>query len=596
MKTSFNKRKKGEGFNNNSFIKRPQRLTLEKTKDHTISNTNRTKNNLIKKNMPFNGNKISNNKPNDIKKLLEKQNNNNNKPIKQLKFLNTNHKINKLYQTISNSKDKKFKKKITKLPNNNNDKNNNSNYMIKIKTKTNIKTRMYTISNPISFSICSYSTKIYDKGKGKYKDKKKFNNSNYKSREKSSDILREKSRDKSRDKLRNKSRDILRIKSKDISREKFRNKSRDLLREKSRDKSRDKSDVSSIDIKKTKSKNYKYNSNCITQRQHKSIAIIKKKNIDYISKNIRNISKISKNSNVTSDKKEKNIKTEKKKESKNNRNNDIKKNRNNVNDKNEKRHSISSKYDLYTDRKPAPSSSEKVQVYINNIFNTYIKFNNNKINKDYLLTESTMSKNERNSLNISYTQNNISVKTQSSKSKSKDRMIKKYDYNHLLYKTELNLNNEKNKKLIETRRNSVLKKRDSSTGESIMEYKYDYISPLNVHRKIFSFKKNEIIDIKNINNYIVIVKKKCDSSLNKKRVYFDSFYKERYMEKNNNNYSSDYDTFYKNILINDYSINARTQRNIVFYCDKIKQMNVLIKPRNNLKLRFYRHSKRNSVI
>jgi hypothetical protein len=594
MSSFINKKKKADESYNTSFIK-SQILTLEKTTENNSTNFNKTKKNIIKK---INGNKmtkITTNKPKDIKRQLEKQINNNNKLTKHLRLSNANQKNNKICQTLSHSNNKRRKKKIIKLSGNNNNNINKSN------------TRIYKISNPISFSINIYSTKIYDKGKNKdkYMQNNSFNKSRHKSRDKSTekfrDISRAKSRDISRDKSRYKAKEKSRDKSQDMPRVKYKNISRDLLRDKSRDKSKDKLIYSSIDKKSTKNSRYKSNcSSCISQYPHKSKTIIKNNNIDSI--NIRNINKINKidyKINKTSYKKEK-IKekekftnTENKKNSKNNKNNDMfssktKKNKKNVNGKNDKKYSLSSNHDVNTESKPSPFSNEKTEDYIND---AYIKSNN--INsKDFLLTDSCMSKNEQNSLNISFNQN-IYTKTQSSKSKSKEKVMKKYDYNHLLYKTELNLNSEKNKELIKTGRNSVFRRRESSGGDSVKEYRYNYLSPLNVHRKIFSFKKNEIIDIKNKNNYIVIVKKKCDSSSGRKKVFLDSFYKKEFMDNNNN---SDYDAISENSLVKDYNYNKRNQRNLVFYCDKLKQMNVLIKPRKNLELRLFRHSKRNSVI
>ena len=595
MRSFIKKKQKADESFNTSFIK-PKILTLEKTTENNTLNFNKTKKNIVKK---INGNKITKittNKPKDIKKQLEKQINNINKLTKQLRLSNANKTNNKICQTLSHSNNKRRKKKLIKLSGNINNNINKPN------------TRIYKISNPISFSINIYSTKIYDKGKNK--DKYILNNSYNKTRHKSidkskekfRDISRTKSRDISRDKSRYKVKEKSRDKSQDMPRVKYKNISRDLLRDKSRDKSKDKLIYSSIDKKSTKNSRYKSNySSCISKYPHKSKAIIKNKNLDSI--NIRNINKnhkIENKINKTSYKKEKNkekekyINTENKKNSKNNKNNDIlssktKKYKKNVNGKNDKKYSLSSNCDVNTESKLLPFSNEKTEDYINN---AYIK-SSNIHSKDYLLTDSCMSKNERNSLNISFN-TNIYLKTQSRKSKSKEKAMKKYDYNHLLYKTELNLNSEKNKELVKTGRNSVFRRRESSGGDSVQEFRYNYLSPINVHRKIFSFKKNEIIDIKNNNNYIVIVKKRCDSSSGKKKVFLDSFYKKEFMDNNINN--SDYDAISENSLVKDYNYNKRNQRNLVFYCDKLKQMNVLIKPRKNLELRLFRHSKRNSVI
>ena len=190
--------------------------------------------------------------------------------------------------------------------------------------------------------------------------------------------------------------------------------------------------------------------------------------------------------------------------------------------------------------------------------------------------KSYISKNETNSLKNSL--------TQSSKfSQSRKLKYKFFNNKHLVYKTELNLDNEKYKQIKEKNQNSVSKKKESKSIEK--NEKYSHLSPINVHRKIFTFKKNEIIDITNRNNYIVIVKKICDYQNKKNKYFFDSSFKN----------ASLYDENDKKVIekVNNFDL---IPKNIVMIYDKKNQMNVTIKPRKNLELRLFRHIKRNSVL
>ena len=234
-------------------------------------------------------------------------------------------------------------------------------------------------------------------------------------------------------------------------------------------------------------------------------------------------------------------------------------------------------HSLALDRKPARFSYQKRKIEkVENI----IPINNNnykskKNNNDEYLRESTKSKNESNLINhFSLSQNN----------KIRKNRHKQFDYSHLIYKTELNLNNEKTKKKLETEYNSYLNTKESGEPNRL---KYNYISPINVHRKIFCFKKNEIIDIKNKNNSIVIIKKKCKNNTNKKKEFFDSSNrKENYNEEN-------MDKFYQDENENTCDINTKS---LIMIFDKMKHVNVTIKPRKNLELKLFRHIKRNSVL
>ena len=250
---------------------------------------------------------------------------------------------------------------------------------------------------------------------------------------------------------------------------------------------------------------------------------------------------------------------------------------------------------LYSDKKPAPSSMEKRYIEIfpnnisfNNIDNNYSNVNTNqsiRINKKDFLRESYKSKNETNSLNISRIQKNNSLTQTSKLSRSRKNKYNKYDYRHLIYKTELNLNNEKNKDILENAQNSFFRKKEPNEDKE-----FSYLSPINVHRKIFSFKKNEIIDIKNKNNYVVIIKKKCINTSKKKEFFDSSYYKqENYIDENNKKNLEDKPEK------QDYNCDF-IPKHLIMICDKMKEMNITIKPRKNLELRLFRHIKRNSAI
>lgn len=240
---------------------------------------------------------------------------------------------------------------------------------------------------------------------------------------------------------------------------------------------------------------------------------------------------------------------------------------------------------LYSDNKPTISSigklntediSNDISTTSNNFFND--SKNNYKEDKIRESNKSYISQNESNSLKNSL--------TQSSKfSQSRKIKFKNFNNRHLIYKTELNLNNEKIKHIIEQGDNFEFKKKDTKPKSIERNKKYRHLySPINVHRKIFTFKKNEIIDITNRNNYIVIVKKICDSQ-NRKKYFFETSCKKRNIFKENN---------IKEIeKIHNLNI---IPKNLVMICDKMKQMNITIRPRKNLELRLFKHIKRNSIL
>jgi hypothetical protein len=245
---------------------------------------------------------------------------------------------------------------------------------------------------------------------------------------------------------------------------------------------------------------------------------------------------------------------------------------------------------LYSDQKPAPISSEKGYKEINSTNISIIDNNNNNYNnkpskknnnKNEYMRDSFKSKNDSNSLNISYNQKNYSLTQPSKMSKSRKNKYKKFDKRHLIYKTELNLNNEMTKDILGSKDNSLSKMKDKNYDKQNKVNRY--LSPINVHRNIFSFKKNEIIDITNKNNYIVITKKKFNSP-NKKKEFSDySYKKESSCDESNNN----------KILEDNFEF---IPKHLVIYCDQMKEMNITIKPRKDLELKLFRHLKRNSVI
>lgn len=245
---------------------------------------------------------------------------------------------------------------------------------------------------------------------------------------------------------------------------------------------------------------------------------------------------------------------------------------------------------LYSDQKSAPLSSEKGFIEINPTNISTIENNNNNYNnkpskknnnKNEYMRDSFKSKNDSNSLNISYNQKNYSLTQPSKISKSRKNKYKNFDNRHLIYKTELNLNNEMTKDILSIKDNSLCKIKEKNYDKQNKANRY--LSPINVHRNIFSFKKNEIIDITNKNNYIVITKKKFNSP-NKKKEFCDySYKKEISCDESNNN----------KILEDNFEF---IPKHLVIYCDQMKEMNITIKPRKDLELKLFRHIKRNSVI
>ena len=230
-------------------------------------------------------------------------------------------------------------------------------------------------------------------------------------------------------------------------------------------------------------------------------------------------------------------------------------------------------------RKKTPNN-----ILINNIYHQS-KTNNNNSKDDYL-RQSYTSKYETNSLNTSSCYRNNRSFSQKSNNKIRKNKYKPFDNRQLIYKTELNLNSENNKEIYETEKNSIIKKRDSS--ESKKANKCRYLSPIyvhTVHKKNFCFKKNEIIDIKNKNNYIFITKKQCNKT--KKKDLCDCSY-----IKGNYNYECK-EKLYEDTIDNNFDLNTKK---LIMIFDKMKQVNVMIKPRKNLELKLFTHTKRSSLI
>ena len=240
------------------------------------------------------------------------------------------------------------------------------------------------------------------------------------------------------------------------------------------------------------------------------------------------------------------------------------------------------KYKRYIERTPN-------RILINN--NNHQSKKNNNNSKDDYLRQSLNSKYETNSLNISsYNQNNISL-SQKSNNKVRKNKYTIFDNRQLIYKTELNLNTENNKEILQTDRNSIIKKRDSSEVNNVNKTnnKTRYLSPIyvhRVHRKNFCFKKNDIIDIKNKNNYIFITKKPCNKMTKKKEIRNIPYIKEDYNDEYN-------EKLYEDTIDNNYDLNTKK---LVMIFDKMKQVNVMIKPRKNLELKLFTHTKRNPLI
>ena len=244
---------------------------------------------------------------------------------------------------------------------------------------------------------------------------------------------------------------------------------------------------------------------------------------------------------------------------------------------------------LHSEQKPETILSEKGYLELNptnissidnnNNFNNKLSKKNN--NKNEYMRDSFKSKNNSNSLNISYNLKNYSLTQPSKISTSRKNKCKKFDNRHLIYKTELNLKNEMTKDILGIKDNSLCKMKKNNYDKQ--NKVNSYLSPINVHKNIFSFKKNEIIDITNKNNYIVITKKKFNSP-NKRKEFCDySYKKESSCDESNNN----------KILEDNFEF---IPKNLVIYCDQMKEMNITIKPRKDLELKLFRHIKRNSVI
>lgn len=488
MRTSIYKRKKEEEYIN-SFLRKQRIFMLEKKTENNINKYSKIRNNLREQNISINGNTITSNKS-SLKTKLGK-NKCNHKLNKSLDLSNIKH-TNKKFQTVYNSKEKNFQNRFKNL-NSNDIKENN----------------VYKISNPISFSINNYSTKLYDKNKKLRRNQYKLKKNNNFSIEKRN--LRT---------FRNKNACLTNIKYNNIVRNKF------------------------------------------DPQKNKTSYSLKKKEKNIKTEILRN------SKNITKDQ------LENKYISNNQKINNDKNLKNNLNLR------LNNKYilfnsELYSNIIQIPFDNEIIEDTISNINNKSKKYDKN------FLTESFISKIEPDSLNISYNQKYY-THTQNSKNNSKNKVFKKSKYKRLIYKAELNLNNEKNNQLINDVQNSLYKIKEPKQEKE--KTKNNYLSPINIHRKIFTFKKNEIIDIKNKNNYLIITQKKCETT-NQKKEFFDSSYKG----------NSNYDKINKNLFDNkiNYSFNYR---HLVIFCDKMKQMNVTIMPRKNLQLKLLKHSKRNSVI
>lgn len=235
------------------------------------------------------------------------------------------------------------------------------------------------------------------------------------------------------------------------------------------------------------------------------------------------------------------------------------------------------KNSLFLFKKPIASSCDKRNIETNSKENTI----NTNYNISNFNQETTyISKNEAYSLNTSDIQKNYSLTQSSRISNSRKQKYKRFNFRHLIYKTELNLNNEKNKELSKNKCNSSCKRQERNASKQ-NKNQTSNLSPINVHRKI-TFKKNEIIDITNKNNRVIITKKYI--SPNKKKDILVSL-----NENNIENYP-------KKMLEDKPEYFDFIPKNLIMICDKMEQMNIIIKPRKNLELKLFKHIKRNSVL
>lgn len=237
---------------------------------------------------------------------------------------------------------------------------------------------------------------------------------------------------------------------------------------------------------------------------------------------------------------------------------------------------------LFLIRKPAASSCDKRDIETNTKENTITdNYNFSNFNQETRY----LSNNETYSLHISEFQKNDSLNHSRRISNSRKQKSKRFNFRHLVYKTELNLNSEKkekNKEFSKTKFNSS-QERDER-NKSKKNKNQTNLSPINVYRKKFTFNKNEIIDIINRNNRVIITKKYV--SPNKKK---DSSVS---MHKNECNIEN----CHKKMIEDKSEYFDFIPKNLIMICDKSQQMNIIIKPRKNLELKLFKHIKRNSIL
>ena len=537
MKPCFIAKNKKNGKEEDLFKKKLKYLTLERNSEKTIFNkkskTLKTKQNSKDKQISFNQNHKHKTK-NGINVKAANPNLN----LLEISNMKINNILNN-YLTIANSTDKFIKKKYL---------NNNDNLGKYSKD-----------SNLDSFTLNNYSTKVYDKGKNKKSISNKKNNLTCQN-------FYKRSFNKN-DTMKNNNYSFI---------------GQNLMK-----------------IKK------------ITNRYLKTINNSQK--VNYIERNKKNIKEqlMKKNylktqTNFRYKYKYKNIDKNKGNNKENNKdrtkhkenilsNDKIKKQKIKGIGKNKNNLKLNNKYnifnyvnnEIFSDRKPAPSSREKTshsnnntllnnktyKTYKTNLTNKII--NTNVINnilypsKKNILRNSFKSKNELYSLDISNNNQKKYALTQTKKIKYK----KPENYQQLVYKTEFNLNKE----LLDDE--SVLNKNEP---KEMSLRKYRYYSPVNVQRKIFSFKKNELIDITNKDNYIVIIKRKC-KSINKKYNFGKKGIEINYDENN------------KRLFENKLN-NHITPKNLIMISGKMKEMSMITKPKENLELKLFNHKRRNSVM
>jgi len=539
MKSCFIVKNKKNGKEEELFKKKIKYLTLERYSEKTIfNNKNKTlklkskQNSKDKKQISFNqSHKHKNKNGINVKNM--------NPNLNLLEISNT--KINNIlnnYLTIANSTDKCIKKKYL---------NNNDNLGKYSKD-----------SNLDSFTLNNYSTKVYDKGKNKKSISNKKNNLTcqnfYKRSINSSNTMKNSNYSFI-------GQNLMKIK-------KITNKY-----------------IKTINSQKV---------NFIERNKKNIKEQVMKKNYLKTQTNLRHKYKYKNNDNNKGNNKD-NIKDNKKHKENFLSNNKIEKQKVNGIRKKKKNLKLNNKYNIfnnvnnaiYSDRKAAPSSREKTshsnnntllnsktyKTYKTNLTNKII--NTNVINnilypsKKNILRNSFKSKNEIFSLDITNNNHKKYALTQTKKIKYK----KPENYQQLVYKTEFNLNKE----LLDDE--SILNKNES---KEMSLRKYRYYSPVNVQRKIFSFKKNELIDITNKNNYIVIIKRKC-KSINKKYNFGKKGIEINYDENNKRLFEN---------KLNSYI----TPKNLIMISGKMKETSMINKPKENLELKLFNHKRRNSVM